>query len=60
MKLTSFFEPVSNLSKRQKIFWLIFYMLLFLDLIVRMLTIESLLVQSIIDSVLGIYLISFL
>jgi hypothetical protein len=51
MKLTTFFEPVSNLSKKQKILRSIFFIVLFSDIITRILKIDSILVQNIIDLV---------
>ncbi len=60
MKLTTFFEPVSNLSKKQKILRLFFFLILFTDIITRILKIDSILVQNIIDSVLGLCLIAFI
>lgn len=60
MKLTTFFEPVSNLSKKQKIFRPIFIIILFSDIITRVLKIDSILVQNIIDSMMGLCLITFI
>ncbi len=60
MKLTTFFEPVSNLSKKQKILWSIFFLVLFSDIITRILKIESFLVQNIIDTVMVLCLIAFI
>ena len=60
MKLTTFFEPVSNLSKKQKILWSIFFIVLFCDIITRILKIDSILVQNIIDSVMVLCLFSFI
>ena len=60
MKLTTFFEPVSNLSKKQKILRLFFFLILFTNIITRILKIDSILVQNIIDSVLGLCLIAFI
>ncbi|MFJ8260309.1 hypothetical protein ACIQ4Z_24580 [Peribacillus asahii] len=60
MKLTTFFEPVSNLTKKQKILRLFFFLILFTDIITRILKIDSILVQNIIDSVLGLCLIAFI
>ncbi len=60
MKITTFFEPVSNLSKKQKILWSIFFIILFSGIIIRILKIDSILVQNIIDSVMGLCLIAFI
>ncbi|QIZ08143.1 hypothetical protein HFZ78_16575 [Priestia megaterium] len=60
MKLTTFFKPVSNLSKKQKILWPIFFIILFSDIITSILKIDSILVQNIIDSVMGVCLIAFI
>ena len=43
MKLTTFFEPVFNLSKKQKILRLFFFLILFTDIITRILKIDSIL-----------------
>ncbi|MEH7159390.1 hypothetical protein [Neobacillus drentensis] len=59
MKLTTFFEPVSNLSKKQKI-RSIFFIVLFSDIITRILKIDSILVKNIIDSVMVLCLIGFI
>ncbi|WP_440970516.1 hypothetical protein ACSS6N_01705 [Peribacillus frigoritolerans] len=59
MKLNTFFEPVSNLSKKQKILRLFFFLILFTDIITRILKIDSMLAQNIIDSVMGLCLIAF-
>lgn len=59
MKLNTFFEPVSTLSKKQKILRLFFFLILFTDIITRSLKIDSMLVQNIIDSVIGLCLIAF-
>ncbi|MDM5212999.1 hypothetical protein QUF94_16395 [Peribacillus sp. NJ4] len=59
MKLNTFFEPVSNLSKKQKILRLFFFLILFTDIITLILKIDSMLVQNIIDSVMGLCLIAF-
>ncbi|WP_144553461.1 hypothetical protein [Bacillus sp. X1(2014)] len=60
MKLTTFFEPVSNLSKKQKILWSIFFIVLFSDIITRILKIDSILVQNIIDLVMVLSLFAFI
>jgi len=60
MKLTTFFEPVSNLSKKQKVLWLIFIIVIFSDIITRILKIESFLVSNIIDSVMVLCLFAFI
>ena len=60
MKLiNTFFEPVSNLSKKQKILRLFFFLILFTEIITRILKIDSMLVQNIIDSLMGLCLITF-
>ena len=60
MKLiNTFFEPVSKLSKNQKILRLFFFLILFTEIITRILKIDSMLVQNIIDSVMGLCLIAF-
>ncbi|CAH2717341.1 hypothetical protein BACCIP111895_04533 [Neobacillus rhizosphaerae] len=60
MKLiNTLFEPVSNLSKKQKILWLFFFLILFTEIITRILKIDSMLVQNIIDSLMGLCLIAF-
>jgi hypothetical protein len=60
MKLiNTFFEPVSNLSKKQKILRLFFFLILFTEIITRILKIDSMLVQKIIDSLMGLCLIAF-
>jgi hypothetical protein len=60
MKLTTFFEPVSNLSKKQKILRSIFFIVLFSDIITRILKIDSILVQNIIDLVMVLCLFAFI
>lgn len=60
MKLiNTFFEPVSNLSKKKKIMRLFFFLVLFTEIITRILKIDSMLVQNIIDSLMGLCLIAF-
>ena len=59
MKLNTFFEPVSNLSKKQKILPLFFFLMLFTEIITRILKIDSMLVQNIFDLVMGLCLIAF-
>ncbi|CAH0319318.1 hypothetical protein SRABI96_05383 [Peribacillus sp. Bi96] len=59
MKSITFFEPVSNLSKKQKILQLFFFLTLGTDIITNILKIDSMLVQIIIDLVLGLCLIAF-
>ncbi|KRF61486.1 hypothetical protein ASG99_25340 [Bacillus sp. Soil768D1] len=59
MKSITFFEPVSNLSKKQKILRLFFFLTLGTDIITNILKIDTMLVQIIIDSVLGLCLIAF-
>jgi hypothetical protein len=60
MKITTFFEPVSNLSKKQKILRSIFFIVLFSDIITRILKIDSILVQNIIDLVMVLCLFAFI
>lgn len=59
MKLTTFFEPVSNLSKKQKVLRLFFFLILFIVIITRFFKIDSMLVQNIIDTLMGLCIIAF-
>lgn len=59
MKLTTFFEPVSNLSKKQKVLRLFFFLILFTVIITRFFKIDSMLVQNIIDTLMGLCIIAF-
>lgn len=59
MKLTTFFEPVSNLSKEQKVLRLVFFLILLTVIITRFFKIDSMLVQNIIDTLMGLCIIAF-
>ncbi|MEH7302645.1 hypothetical protein [Neobacillus drentensis] len=59
MKLTTFFEPVSNLSKKQKVLRLFLFLLFFTEIMIRTLNVDSILVERIIDSLMGLCLIAF-
>lgn len=59
MKLTSFFEPVPNLSKKQKVLRLFFFLILFTVIITGFFKIDSMLVQNIIDTLMGLCIIAF-
>jgi hypothetical protein len=60
MKIATFFEPVSNLSRKQKALRLFLFFILFTDILTRTLNVDSILVERIIDALMGLCLVAFI